>query len=140
MKSGNHVHIHGGTVGAVGVGDGASVVGNVSTGAQRWPADQEEHRRNIRDAQTALLRDQDAMDGRIFDALNQFLRMVREIRIEQKSQAEVLALIKGTQDEVWAELAARGLKSPVLPNTLEVLGALAKNPVMAQIVKNIFGA
>lgn len=101
---------------------------------------QEEHRASIKEAQTALVRDQDALDQldeRLYEALGQFLRLAREIQVEQQSLSASQAKMKDTLDEVWAQHAARGLRTQTIPNTLEFAKTLLKNPVMAEVLKSL---
>lgn len=76
----------------------------------------------------------------MFEALNQFLRLARDIQVEQKSLADVQAKMKETLDEVWAEQAVKGVKPQLLPKTLQVAGAIATNPVMVEVAKKLIGA
>ncbi|WP_437673238.1 hypothetical protein [Sorangium sp. So ce131] len=126
-------------VGAAAIGAGAVATGSVAAAA---PPTQEQHRKAVAEAQGALVRDQDALDAldtRMFEALNQFLRLARDIQVEQKSLADVQAKMKETLDEVWAEQAAKGMKPQLLPKTLEVVGAIASNPVMIEVTKKLIG-
>lgn len=127
-------------VGAAAIGTGAQATGSVTTTTQA--PTQEQHRKAVTEAQGALVRDQDALDrldSRMFEALNQFLRLARDIQVEQKSLAEVQAKMKDTLDEVWAEQAAKGMKPQLLPKTLEVAGAIVSNPVMIEVGKKLIG-
>jgi hypothetical protein len=124
-------------VGAVGPG---ATTGSVTVTTQT--PTQEQHRKAVVDTQTALVRDQDALDkldSRMFEALNQFLRLARDIQVEQKSLGEVQAQVKATLDDVWAEQAAKGMKPQLLPKALEVAGAIATNPIMAEVAKKLIG-
>lgn len=126
------------TVGAAAIGTGATATGTVTVATER--PTQAEHREAVAAAQGALVADQDAideLDARMFEALNQFLRLARDIQVEQKSLAEVQARMKDTLDEVWAEHAARGMKPQLLPKTLESSGAIATNPVMVEVAKKL---
>jgi hypothetical protein len=129
--------VTGSTLGALAVGDGSAATNTVdgSTGVT-----QEQLRGAIREAQIALVDDQDALaqvDARLFEALNQFLRMARETQVEQKALAEVQAKMKETLDEVWAKQLAPDLKSRALPETLKVIQALATSPSLAEIAKQL---
>jgi predicted HicB family RNase H-like nuclease len=130
-------HVTGSNVGAIAVGDQARAEGTVNVSTSITQA---EHTAHIKAAQRALVNDQDALDridARLYEALGQFLRMAREIQVEQKSVAELQAKMKDTLDEVWAEQAARGLRPKVLSKTLEVAKALAENPLMAEVAKKL---
>jgi len=103
---------------------------------------QEQHRRSIADAQAAAIRDQDALDkldSRMFEALNQFLRLARDIQVGQKSIVEIQTKMKDTLDEVWAQQVAKGMKPQLLPKTLEVAGAIASSPIMVAVAKKLLG-
>jgi hypothetical protein len=133
-------NVSGSTVGAVAAGKGARAIGTVTTSSAPTQA---EHRKSIGETQAAVVRDQealDALDSRIFDALNQFLRLARDIQVEQKSLRETQVKMKETLDEVWAQEVAKGMKPQVLPKTLEVMGAIAANPIMVEVAKKLIGA
>jgi hypothetical protein len=100
---------------------------------------QDEHRKRIKHAQNALNDDQDSIDSATYDALQQFLRLARELQVEQKGLRETQAQMKSTLDDVWAQLAAKGLKPKPLPETLEVIKALANYPVTIEIAKKLIG-
>lgn len=140
MSDRNTISISNSNVGAAALGRCATSTGSVSVGSA--PVTQEQHRKAIADAQGALIRDQDALDkldACMFEALGQFLRLAREIQVEQKSLAELQAKMKETLDEVWAEHAARGMKPQLLPKALEVAGAIAKNPVLMGVASKLIG-
>lgn len=135
-------NITGSTIGAVAQGDGAAATGHVVVGAAASPT-QEQHKTAISKAQTALVHDQDALeriDERLYEALGQFLTLARKIQVEQQSLAEVQAQMKSTLDEVWAQQEAKGMKPTLLPKGLEVVKALAKSPITAEIAKKLLGA
>ncbi|WP_441292047.1 hypothetical protein ACSRUE_17930 [Sorangium sp. KYC3313] len=132
-------NISGSTIGAFSQGDHAVVTGHV-TGGAAIPFTQQQHKAAIKDAQAALVHDQDALeriDERLYEALNQFLTMARKIQVEQQSLADVQAKMKETLDDVWAQQAAKGLRPQVLPKTLEVAESLLKHPAMAEVVKHL---
>jgi hypothetical protein len=132
-------NITGSNVGAVGIGDQTRVEGSVNVGA---PVTQTEHVKRIKTAQHALLEDQETlkeMDARLYEALDQFLRMAREIQVEQKTMAELQTKMKETLDDVWAAQATKGLRPQMLPKTLEVVKALGENPVTAEVAKKLIG-
>lgn len=76
----------------------------------------------------------------MFEALNQFLRLARDIQVEQKGLADVQAMMKTTLDEVWAEQTAKGMRPQVLSKTLGVAGAIASNPIMVEVAKKLLEA
>lgn len=134
--------ITGSTVGAFAQGDHAVATGHVTIGAS-GSLTQEQHKTAISAAQTALVHDQDALeriDDRLYEALGQFLTLARKIQVEQQSLAEVQAQMKATLDEVWAQQEAKGMKPKLLPKGLEVVEALAKSPITAEIAKKLLGA
>jgi hypothetical protein len=101
---------------------------------------QEQLRTATREAQIALVGDQDALaqiDPRLYEALHQFLRVARQIQVEQMSLGEVQAKMAKTLDEAWAHQRAPGLRSGALPATLKVTDALAKSPILAEIGKRL---
>lgn len=126
-------------IGAIGVGDNAQVTGTVNLGG---PPNQEEHRAWIGKARDALNKDEDTLDQihpGLYEVLSQFLRMTREIQVEQKSMAELQAKMKETLDQVWAQQEAKGLRPQILPKTLEIAKALAENPLMVEAAKKLLG-
>jgi hypothetical protein len=134
--------ITGSTIGAVGIGNQAHTTGTVTIGSPGLMS-QDQHRTAIKEAQAALVHDQDALDqldGRLYEALGQFLRLAREIQVEQKSVVDVQLKMKDVLDEVWAQQEVKGFRPQVLPKTLEVAEALVKNPAMAAVVKKLLGA
>jgi hypothetical protein len=123
------------TLGAVGVGPGARAVGTINRGAVS--STQEEYRAVLKEAQKALLDDEDRLDALIYQALDQFLTMARKIQVDQQSLVEVQAKMKETLDEVWAQQVAKGLRPQALPEGLKVLEALAKSPITAELAKHL---
>lgn len=126
-------------VGAAATGPGATASGYALSGTQEAPTEKH-HREAITEAQLALVRDQDALralDSNLFEALGQFLRLARDIQVEQRSLREVQVHMKDTLDEVWAKHAAAGLASQRLPGTLQVVSAIASNPIMAEVAKKL---
>jgi len=96
----------------------------------------------IKSAQKALVEDQDrldAIDRNVFEALNQFLRMARQIQVEHQELVQVQSRIKETVDEVWANSMVDKLKPNGLPRELEVVKAIVSNPVAAAALKAAFG-
>ena len=101
---------------------------------------QEQLRKTIADTQGALVRDQDALDKldtRMYEALNQFLRLARDIQVEQQTLGRIQAGMKNTLGEVWVEQAANGMKPELLPETLEVARAITANPIMVEVAKKL---
>lgn len=127
-------------VGAVSIGHNAVATGNVRVNVAAGALTQEEHRASIQSMQAALVQDQDALDrldARLFEALGQFLRLAREIQVGVGNLAETQTKMKATLDEVWAQHAAKGLRSTGLPKTLEIAAAIAKHPAMTEVVKKL---
>lgn len=138
----NTINITGGTIGAIASGDHATATGYVTVGAS-GPITQEQHKAAITQAQNALNADQDTLeriDGRLYEALGQFLRLARQIQVEQQSIAEVQARMKATLDDVWAQQIARGMRPQALPAGLQVVEALAKSAATAQVATRLLGA
>jgi hypothetical protein len=134
-------NITGSTVGAFAQGNHAVATGTVTVGAA-GSVTQEQHKAAMANAQTALVRDQDALeriDDRLYEALGQFLALARKIQVEQQGLAEVQEKMKTTLDEIWAQQAAKGMKPQMLPKTLEVVKALMDNPVMGEVTKKLLG-
>jgi hypothetical protein len=128
--------ITGGIVGAIAVGQNSKAIGTVNV--HQGPLTQEQHRAAIKEAQKALVDDEEQLGPLLHEVLGQFLRMARDIQVEQQSLAQAQARMKSTLDEVWAQQAARGLR-PALPEGLKVVGELAKSPVMGEVVKALLG-
>lgn len=134
-------NIKGSTVGAVAIGANAQAAGSATHGMSVLT--QEQHRTALKEAQAALVRDQDTLDqidARLYEALGQFLRLAREIQVEQQGLSEVQAKMKETLDDVWAQHATSGLRAQTIPKTLELAQALLKDPAMAEVVKNLLGS
>jgi hypothetical protein len=134
-------NITGSTIGAVAVGSTSQATGTVTLGTSTLT--QEQHRAALREAQSVLVHDQDVLDqidGRLYEALGQFLRLARDIQVEQLGIAEVQARMKETLDDVWAQQTAKGLRAQTIPKTLELAEALAKNPAMTEVIKHLLGA
>ncbi|WP_437512845.1 hypothetical protein [Sorangium sp. So ce1099] len=141
MGSKYSTHISNSNIGAFGQGDNVNVSGSLTLGGPILLT-QEQHKAAIKRAQNALNEDQDALariDDRLHEALGQFLRLAREIQVEQRSLAEVQSSMKATLEEVWAQQAARGMAPRALPRTLEVVGAIAQHPAAAEVVKKLLG-
>ncbi|XXY48541.1 hypothetical protein WME91_51915 [Sorangium sp. So ce269] len=132
----NTSNISGSTVGAVSTGDYSQATGSVTINRTE-SLTQEEHRAAINEARKALIDDEDQLEPLIHEALGQFLRMAREIQVEQKTLAEVQAKMKETLDEVWAEFMAKGMKPQLLPGGLKVLEVLAASPAAAEVLKSL---
>lgn len=141
MASTFTTNITGSTVGAFAQGDNATATGTLHVGAS-GSVTQEQHKAALANAQTALIRDQDALeriDDRLYEAFTQFLTLARKIQVEQQDLAETQAKMKETLDEVWAAQAAKGMKPQLLPKSLEVVKVLVGNPVMGEVTKKLLG-
>jgi hypothetical protein len=127
----------GSTLGALAVGDGSTATNPSGSSSS---VTQEQLRSAIRQAQIALVDDQDTlaqMDARQYEVLHQFLRLAREIQVEQKSLAEVQAKLKETLDEVRAHQFSGEVRPRALPETLKVIEALLKSPATAALVPHV---
>lgn len=124
------------TIGAQAIGDKASAEGQVLLGAGSVPS-QAEHVSNIKAAQKALVDDEDALGPLLHDVLGQFLRIAREIQVEQDTLVQGQTKMKETLDDLWAQKAASDLGSA--PRGLKTLTELAKNPLMLEVVKTLAG-
>jgi hypothetical protein len=130
----NIATITGSTLGAVAVGDGAVATNAIEGSAA---VTQEQLRSAVREAQIALLDDQDALDSRQYEALDKFFRVTRYLQVEQKSLAEVQSKLKVILDKVWAKQLAPELRSKALPGTLKVIEAMLKSPILVEIAKQL---
>lgn len=128
-------NISGSTIGAIAVGKNATADGTVNIDHSRLT--QVAHVAQVKAAQKALVEDEESLDDLVREALTQFLTMARKIQVEQMSLAEAQAQMKATLDEVWAAQVAKGMKPQLLPKGLEVVGALAKNQVMNEVVQKL---
>jgi hypothetical protein len=121
----------------VAVGNAATAT-NTEDGSSR--VTQEQLRAATRDAQIALVDDQDAlaqMDARLYEALNQFLRIARDIQVDQKSLVGVQAEMRVILDETLARHASGETRARALPKTLKVVEALLESPILAGIAKQL---
>ncbi|WP_441292043.1 hypothetical protein ACSRUE_17910 [Sorangium sp. KYC3313] len=125
-------------IGAFGQGDNVYVSGSLTANVAS-ELTQGQHRAAIKEAQKALIDDEDKLEPLVYEALGQFLRLARDIQVEQKSLAEVQVKMKEALDEVWAQKAAEGLRPQVLPKTLDVVGAIAKHPATATVISRLLG-
>jgi hypothetical protein len=127
------------TIGAQAIGKNAHAVGTVNMSTP-GTLTQEQHKAAITQAQNALNEDQDALerlDNRLYEALGQFLRMARQIQVEQQSLAQVQVKMKETLDDVWVQQVAKGLRPQALPEGLKVIEALAKSPITVEVAKKL---
>lgn len=141
MGSKHVVTVSRSTIGAFAVGDQAHATGSVQV-AMGDTMTQSQHRAAIQDAQMALVKDQDRLGeihALLFDALHQFLRLAREIHVEQQALKDLVAKMKATQDEVWAQYEAKGLQGVRLPETLNLIAEIVKHPAMTEVVKQLVG-
>ena len=139
MATKNISHVGpGAIVGSIAVGSHAHSEGVVNVGTPAVPPSQEEHKKAIKQAQSALLEDQESLSNLVYEGLHQFLRIARDIQVEQKSLAEAQRKMKDTLDDIWAQQAAKGLKPELLPTTLEIAKVLLSNPLMAEVAKSLF--
>jgi hypothetical protein len=133
----NTATITGSALGTPAVEDGAAATNTIEGSSS---VTQEQLRTAAREAQIALVDDQDTLaqiDARLYEALHQFLRVAREIQVEQMSLAEVQAKMAKTLDEARVHQGAPGWKSGALPETLKVTEALAKSPIFAEIARQL---
>lgn len=122
-------NIAGSNVGAMAVGDNAHAL-NI----YQDPPTQQHHRTSLREAQKALLDDEDHLDATIYAALELFLRAAREVKVEGRPIAEAQAELMRALDEICA---AKGAEPQGLPSGLKVVEALAKNAAMAEVAKKL---
>jgi len=118
------------TIGAQAVGDHAIANGSVSTGTH---LSREQFEGQIRAMKKALIDDEDSLGPVVIEALGQFLRMAREIQVENKTLAEAQAKMKELLEEIWAKKAI----APMLPSGSKFAVELAKSPVMVEVVKGL---
>jgi G3E family GTPase len=99
---------------------------------------QDEYKKQIAEAQTALISDQDSLDeldAEVHDALGQFLRIARQIEITHSSLAEAQERVKALLDAVWIEKTGDKLARGSLPANLSVVKAMLSSPVLAAAIK-----
>ncbi|HWW83919.1 MAG TPA: hypothetical protein VNZ26_09980, partial [Vicinamibacterales bacterium] len=135
----NVTHVSSSVVGSIATGDKARAHGWVS---KQGPLNQDEYLHIIKDAQMALVHDQetlDRIDGSLYEGLNQMLRLLRNVQIEQADLTRQLATMKGTVDDIWASKTAESLRGHLLPHGLAVLEALATHVVTGVIVEQLQG-
>lgn len=118
------------------VGDGARADGSVNQ-HQEGGITQQEHAAMIKEAQIALVHCQDEIHSLLYDALNQFLRLVREIQVDQRSMAECQAKIMEAYDQTWAEQAAKGMRPQTISKASEIVAALVKHPLMNGVISKL---
>jgi hypothetical protein len=126
------------TIGAQAVGSGAQATGKVTIG-HAGALTQGEHLEYIKAARKALVDDEEQLDALLHEVLGQFLRLARDIQVEQKSLAELQLRMKNTLDELWAHHAAGALRPAPLPASLGIVAELARNPVMVEVVRGLTG-
>lgn len=129
------------SIGAIAIGSGAQASGTVNLGPPQ--PTQEQYRAALKEAQSALVNDQDTLDQidtRLYEAFGQFLRLIREIQVEQKNLADIQLQIKATLDEVWARTGAPELRGQMLPKPLGIAKAFAENPMLLEVAKMLFGS
>jgi hypothetical protein len=130
------INVNNSTIGAQAVGDHSSATGNVSLATDSVPS-QADHVYTIKAAQKALVDDEEALGPVLHEVLGQFLRIAREMQIEQETLVKGQAKMLETLDELWAQKAASEL-GPV-PQGLKTLAELGKNPLMIEVVKSLVG-
>lgn len=124
-------------VGAAAVGAGATATGSVTVSHTKTVS-QADYEKHIDNARKALVDDESQLEELsegLSEALGQFLRIARQIQVDQKSIAEAQAKMKETLDEVWAEQIAGKLKGQAIPTTLEFAKTLLGSPVTAEVAK-----
>ena len=140
MGQKNHVNISGGVVGAVGVGNNVSVTGSVVTGPRAGSEKQEEYVQRIEDAVQALVKARGELEQGSHDAIQESLRILRDARADQVLQGQAVVQVKETLDDMWAQLAAKGVRTQWPAKMLELLQAIAKVPGLAEVAKKLLNA
>lgn len=128
------------TIGAQAIGKNAHAVGSVTLGGPLDTITREQHLVLVQQIQVALITSQrqlDAIDDRLFDALNQFLRLARSVEVERKRMSEIQDKMMDILDEVTAKHFAEGLRPNLVPKTLEVAKSLLKTPAMAEVARKL---
>jgi hypothetical protein len=129
-------------IGAAAVGEGARATGTVTV--ETTTVSQADYQRQIDGARKALIDDEDklnAISEGLSEALGQFLRIAREIQVDQLSIKDAQTKMKATLDDTWVELITPKLKGQALPESLEVVKELLKSPVTAALTtKMLIGA
>jgi hypothetical protein len=129
------------TVGAQGAGDHSPVTGTVNvttTATQTWTS-QAQYTDTIKAARKALVDDEDALGPALYQVLGEIFRRLQAIQVEQVAQAEVLAKVKETVDEVFAMHKAEELRPKLLPEGLRFAEALSKSPLLAVLLTVLTG-
>ena len=129
-------------VGAAAIGANSTAKGKVSVQMGKRVS-QQQYDQQIKAAQKALVDDQDRLEelsSGLYEALGQFLRVARQIQVDQASFVDVQAKMKETLDEVWAEQVAKRLNGQTIPTTLEFAKTLLSSPVTATVAKAWLGA
>lgn len=119
--------ITGSNVGAVAQGNHTSANGTASS--QPGSLTQDQHRAALKETQKALLDDEERLDTSAQQALEKFLRVAREIRVEDRALGDVQAAMRSVLDEVWVQ--------QVLSDDLAVIAALKKHPAAGEVVKKL---
>ena len=125
--------ITGSTVGAIATGDGAVATGTVTV--HQGALTQAQHLEHIKAAKKALADDEEHLEARIYEALEQFLKSARDVKVESRAIGQVQAEMEEILDRVWAQQSAKAL-----PKGLKVVEALAKSPAMIEVTKKLVGA
>ena len=131
-------NILGGNHGAIAIGHESTAIGVVNNNYYSSAATltQEQHKATIKEAEKALLDDEDHLASPAVEALRQFLRVVREIQVDRRSLDEVRAEMMAHFAEVWT---AKSPPNRALFSGLEAIGALRKHPAADEVVKNLLG-
>jgi hypothetical protein len=133
----NVTNIIGGSYGAIAIGQDATAIGTISHHYGRAQTlTQEQHKAAIREAEKALLDDEDRLASPVFEALRQFLRVAREIQVERRSVDDIRVEMTTRFTELWTTM---GLPTRGFSSGLEVLGALSKHPAAGEVVKKLLG-
>jgi small GTP-binding protein len=122
-------------------GGHANAVGKLSV-EQNGGANQSMLRAELAMVQKALIDSQDQLDelrSGLFEALGQFLRIARDIQVDNQQAKVIGEQLKNVFDDVAAQHFAEQLKPGVLPRTLEVSKALLSSPVLAALAKTLVG-
>jgi internalin A len=130
--------ITGSTGVAVTHGDHSNATAHAAVRGDRVPT-QQEHEQQVDETQIALIQSRRELDAATWEVLNQFLRIARQIQVDQQDLKTTQAKMKDALDDAWAQQQASKLRSPTLPEGLAIAKAIAGNPVMQEVAKKLLG-
>ena len=121
------------TVGALAVGAQAHATGTVNL--HQGPLTQAQHLEHIKAAKKALVDDEDRLEARVYQALEQFFKSARDVRVESREIAEVQTEMVGILNRVWAEQLGKPVQRNTVSSGLAIKLALEKSLAMVEVTK-----